>query len=177
MSSSENDSSSSSRDALENGDPSEKIKAWLELTRNSQGHLIAGDYMAALIPHLHLHTVSPTARPPSATFVYTVQADHCNRMRSLHGGAAATLFDYCTTLVLVLVSRPGFWSYLGVSRSLNVTYLRPATCGQELLIECQLLQVGKRLATLRGTMRRRSDGEVLSVCEHGKANIDPEMKL
>ncbi|KAF4592476.1 Acyl-coenzyme A thioesterase 13 [Ophiocordyceps camponoti-floridani] len=156
---------------------SDKINEWLQLTRTSQGHLKAGDYMEALIPHLQLHSVSPKARPPRVTFSYTVQPDHCNRMRNLHGGAAATLYDYCTTLVLVSVSRPGFWNYLGVSRSLNVTYLRPAPCDEEVLIECHLLQVGKRLATLTGTMRRKSDGEILSTCEHGKANIDPDAKL
>ncbi|RDA86112.1 hypothetical protein CP532_1162 [Ophiocordyceps camponoti-leonardi (nom. inval.)] len=166
-----------SDDVLDNGSPEEKINTWLQLTLNNDGHLIAGDYMRALIPHVSLHSVSPTARPPTVTFVYTVQEDHCNRLRSLHGGAAATLFDYCTTLGLLCVNRPGFWNMLGVSRSLNVTYLRPARCGEEVLIECKLLQVGKRLATLTGTMKRKADGEVLCVCEHGKANIDPEAKL
>lgn len=63
--------------------------------------------------------------------------------------------------------------YMGVSRTLNVTYMRPAKSGEEVLIECEIIQVGKNLATLRGVMRRKSDGQILSVCEHGKVSTDP----
>ncbi|EQK99263.1 thioesterase family protein [Ophiocordyceps sinensis CO18] len=159
------------------GRPDDKINAWLELTRNDSGHLKAGDWMAALVPYLHVQSTSPSMPHPSATFTYTVQPDHCNRMQSLHGGAAATLFDFCTTLPLALVNRPGFWQFLGVSRTLNVTYFRPARSGEEVIIECQILQIGKRLASLRGVMKRKSDGQILSICEHGKVNIDPEPNL
>ena len=40
-----------------------------------------------------------------------------------------------------------------------------------------ILQVGKKLATLRGTMRRKRDGTVLATAEHNKFNIDPDPKL
>lgn len=110
---------------------------------------------------------------PRVVFSYTVQPDHCNRMNSLHGGCAASLFDWCTTLPLALICKPGFWMYMGVSRTLNVTYMRPAKSGEEVLIETEIVQVGKSLATLRGVMRRKSDGQILSVCEHGKVSTDP----
>ena len=73
------------------------------------------------------------------------------------------------------MARPGFWSYLGVSRTLNVTYLRPAPEGSTVLVECEIVGVGKRLCTVRGTMRRVEDGTVLMVCEHGKVNTDPDV--
>ncbi|PHH75794.1 hypothetical protein CDD82_4282 [Ophiocordyceps australis] len=114
---------------------------------------------------------------PTAVFSFVVQPDHCNRMGNLHGGAAASLFDFCTTLPLALVSRPGFWQLMGVTRSLNVTYLRPAPCGEEFLIECRIVQIGRRLTTLHGVMKRRKDGQLVSMCEHGKVNNDPEPSL
>lgn len=135
--------------------------------------------MSSLIPHLKL--VSTTAPSPttnaSVTFSYTCQPDHCNRLRSLHGGCISTLFDYCTTIPFVLVNKPGFWEFLGVSRTLNVSFLRPVPSGEEVLIESEIVQAGKKMATLRGVMKRRRDSVVVAVAEHGKFNIDPEPKL
>lgn len=133
--------------------------------------------MAALIPFLDVQAASAAGPHPRASFTYTVQPDHCNRLLSLHGGAAATLFDFCTTLPLALVNRPGYWQYLGVSRSLNVTYMRPARVGEPVLIETEIVQVGRKLATLKGVMRRRSDGQLLCMAEHLKVNTDPDAHL
>lgn len=133
--------------------------------------------MATLIPSLKLESTNPSGPHPSCTFTFTVQPDNCNRMKNLHGGCAATLFDYCTTLPLALINKPGFWQSMGVSRTLNVTYMRPVSVGEQVTIQCEVVQVGKKLATLRGVMRRKSDGLLLAACEHGKVNIDPEVKL
>lgn len=129
--------------------------------------------MVSLMPYIKLHSTSAEGPHPNVVFSYIVQADHCNRLQNLHGGCQATIFDFCTTMPLTLIGRPGFWMYLGVSRTLNVTYLRPAPVGEEVLIECEIVQAGKRMCTLRGVMRRKSDGQILSICEHGKASIDP----
>lgn len=185
------------RYALMEGTPEEKINTWLKLTKNPDGHYKAGvspsaphalvhpakhhiltsmfqDWMASLVPHLKLVSVSPSMPHPSITISYTVQSDHCNRLHNLHGGCAATLFDFITTLPLSLINKPGFWQYLGVSRTLNTTYFRPVPAGVEVTIEAEIVQVGRKLATIRGTMRRRSDGAIMAVCEHGKANVDAE---
>jgi acyl-coenzyme A thioesterase 13 len=113
---------------------------------------------------------------PRAIFRYTVQKAHCNALHNLHGGATATLFDFLTTLALVLVNAPGFWWYVGVTRTLNVTYLRPAAEGETVLFESEVVHAGQRLCSLRGVMRRESDGLVLATCEHGKVNTDPPME-
>ncbi|KAK3687526.1 HotDog domain-containing protein [Podospora appendiculata] len=135
------------------------------------------DWTASLIPHLTLLPIPPSVLPPNPhpglTYAYTVQPGHCNGLRNLHGGCIATLFDYCTTMPLGLVSAPGYWLYLGVSRSLNTTYLRPIPVGTDILIHCEILQIGRRLCSLKGTMRRASDGALLATCEHGKFNTDP----
>ncbi|KND88805.1 Acyl-coenzyme A thioesterase 13 [Tolypocladium ophioglossoides CBS 100239] len=164
-------------DHVLHGTPEERINAWLKPTKNEHGHLKAGDWMTALVPYLAVQSTSSALPHPSVTFTYTVQPDHCNRLQNLHGGAAATLFDFCTTMPLTLVNRPGFWQYLGVTRTLNVTYMRPARSGEEVTIECHIVQVGKRLTSLRGVMKRKSDGQLLCMCDHGKANIDPEANL
>lgn len=133
------------------------------------------DWMATLVPHLKLVSTVPTGPHPSITFSYTVQPSNCNRLHNLHGGCTATLFDYCTTLPLALINRPGYWQFMGVSRTLNVTYMRPVPAGEEVLLECEIVQVGKKLATLRGVMRRKKDKALLAICEHGKVNIDADV--
>jgi acyl-coenzyme A thioesterase 13 len=140
--------------------------------------------------------------PPRIVFGYTVQPEHCNRMNNMHGGATAALFDFCTSLAMALApSSPNdaalpqtdaagnveienddddeediikSWRRLGVSRTLAVTYVRPAPVGGDVLIECEQVHAGKRLSSLRGVLRRARDGAVLATCEHGKVILDPE---
>lgn len=65
----------------------------------------------------------------------------------MHGGAAALIFDMCTTSALGPLARPGFWEYIpdfsflhchrlilcsflgGVTRTLNISYLRAIPIG------------------------------------------------
>ncbi|KAI6712749.1 hypothetical protein PZA11_002042 [Diplocarpon coronariae] len=106
-------------------------------------------------------------------FLYTVQPSHCNRLGNLHGGCSSTIFDFCTTAALAPIAQPGFWVFAGVSRTLNVTYIRPIPVGERVLVECEVVHAGKRLCSLKGTMRSEKDGKVLATCEHGKVSVDP----
>ncbi|KJR83445.1 thioesterase family protein [Sporothrix schenckii 1099-18] len=147
-------------------------------------------------------TAASHHHPPRIVFGYSVQPEHCNRMYNMHGGATAALFDFCTSLALALApsspkeaSSPQAdaalagdnndddndeeeliksWRRLGVSRTLNVTYVRPAPMGLAVLVECEQVHAGQRLSTLRGVLRRAQDGAVLATCEHGKVNMDPD---
>lgn len=125
-------------------------------------------------PFIKLHSWSlDDPKHPKCVFSYTVQPENANPMGNLHGGCTATLFDFCTTLPICLINTPDFWWYLGVSRTLNVTYLRPMPIGEKIFIECELMSIGKTMGTVRGVMRRQSDGAVTATCEHGKYNTDP----
>jgi acyl-coenzyme A thioesterase 13 len=68
-------------------------------------------------------------------------------MGNLHGGCCATIFDWATTTALVPISNPGFWLSLGVSRTLNVTYLRPVPKDEVVTVESEIVQIGKRICT------------------------------
>jgi acyl-coenzyme A thioesterase 13 len=86
--------------------------------------------------------------------------------KNTHGGAIATFFDNATSMAVFACKNA--WEDSGVTRSLNVTYFRPPVEGEPITIECEVLQLAKRLATIRGVMKRDSDGTVLAICQHDK---------
>ncbi|KAL6698155.1 Thioesterase/thiol ester dehydrase-isomerase [Trichoderma pleuroticola] len=148
-----------------------KVEAWLNHFSQQDGEENQR-WMSNLIPNIKVLSASSALPHPFVKFSFVVEGKHTNGFNNMHGGAVASLLDFCTSLVLVLVSKPGFWQTMGVSRTLNTTYMRPVPAGMEVLAECEILQVGKRLCALRGTLRRKEDNELLCICEHNKANVD-----
>lgn len=122
--------------------------------------------------HVSLVDVTSTPEKTTATFAMKASPAFTNRMGNMHGGAVAMIYDMCTTMTAAPLARRDFWWFGGVSRTLLITYLRPVRKGMELLIECEVLQQGKRLSTIRGQMREKTTGVLLSVAEHNKASID-----
>lgn len=122
----------------------------------------------------HISVVSATKTGDRATAVFEMKAtpEFSSRMGNMHGGAIALIYDMCTTMTAAPLAREDFWWFGGVSRSLSITFLRPVRQNMEILIECEILQQGSRLSTIRGQMRDKSTGSLLSVAEHNKASID-----
>jgi len=114
--------------------------------------------------------------PAQATFAFNVPSTYSNQPEgssrlTTHGGAIATFFDMTTSLAIIACNMAG-WQSLGVSRGLSVTYLRPPVEGEACLIEAEVIQIGRRLAVVRGVMRREGDKVLLATCEHSKYMAD-----
>ncbi|KAI2616277.1 HotDog domain-containing protein [Hypoxylon sp. NC1633] len=154
-----------------------KAEEYLRYNSERQDNPENHEWITNIAPYLSIVSYSSALPHPSITFRFTVQPIHGNGLNNLHGGCTATIFDNCTTLPLHLISRPGFWQYVGVSRTLNVTYLRPIPVGTTIDIKCDVLHAGRTLCALRGEMRTVTEygreGPLLAVCEHGKASTDP----
>lgn len=139
--------------------------------------------MIAAVQHSPTHT--------QMTFQFRVSREYLNPSGTLHGASQSLFFDACTTMLLGPIARPSkFWTTYGTSRSLNVMYFRPAHEGDLLTLECevciamdvicstelmvsQTVNVSKRLALLRGVLKRE-DGALVSTCEHQMYNVDAD---
>lgn len=114
-------------------------------------------------------TTTPTSTA-KATFSFTIPAAYINNPgsgREIHGGAVATFLDNTTSVALVASQR--YWGP-GVTRNISVTYFRPPRAGDKIVVEAEVVQIGKRHATIQGVMKRQSDGVVLAMCLHEKVN-------
>ncbi|KAJ9637385.1 hypothetical protein H2204_004809 [Knufia peltigerae] len=153
-------------------DPKQRIQAYIDSYRTGSSELRQGFDEVFMREHVSVVTAAKVG--DRATAVYEVKAApiFASRMGNMHGGAVAMILDMCTTMTAAPLAREDFWWFGGVSRTLNMTYLRPVRTGMELLIECEVMQQGARLATIRGQIRDKKTGQLLSLAEHNKASIN-----
>ena len=59
----------------------------------------------------------------------------------------------------------------GVTRCLNISYLRAVPIGTTVQILAEVIQCGKTTAMLRGTMRSVDGRVVYATCEHQKIHV------
>ncbi|KKA28919.1 hypothetical protein TD95_002489 [Thielaviopsis punctulata] len=153
--------------------PEERFAAWLSPPSSPEESAVL-DYGLRLLPFAKLKSfaTTPVLR---CVFTYTVQDGDCNPI-NLHGGCIATLIDMLTSLSLVPVQKPGFWEFLGVSRTLNVTYLSPVGAGETVTVECEVVSLGKRSCHLTAVLKSE-DGRVVATGTHDKVDLHGVNKL
>lgn len=93
-----------------------------------------------------------------------VAEEHLNRMGTMHGGCTASLVDIVSTLALMTLQR----SVPGVSVDLNVSYMKAAKLGEDILIDARTLKAGKMLAFLDVVIKNKADGSVIATGKHTK---------
>lgn len=90
----------------------------------------------------------------------------------MHGGAAGVIFDMSTTTALGPLQKPGYWLFLGgVTRSLNISYLRAVPIGTTVRLRSWVVQHGRTMAMIRGEMTSLDGKTVYCTAEHHKVNI------
>lgn len=90
----------------------------------------------------------------------------------MHGGAAGVIFDMSTTTALCPLARPGFWEFLGgVTRSLNISYLKPVPLNTTVRLSSKVVGVGKQMALIRGQMTSLDGKTTYCTVEHHKVNV------
>lgn len=122
---------------------------------------------------------------PEGSTLYELHVDekYANLNNIMHGGATATIFDMATMSALGPLSRPGYWFFMGgISRSLNVSFLRAVPTGTTVRIRSWVVQIGKTMAMIRGEMFSGGDGNggdgadypkktIYAVAEHHKVHL------
>jgi acyl-coenzyme A thioesterase 13 len=95
----------------------------------------------------------------------------------MHGGAAGVIFDMSTTTALCPIARPGFWEFMGgVTRTLNISYLKAVPIGETVRLISRVVSVGKQMAMVRGEMTSLDGKITYCTVEHHKVNtpVQPE---
>lgn len=59
----------------------------------------------------------------------------------------------------------------GVTRTINISYLRPVPVGTTVLFKSHVVQHGRTMALIRGTMESENGKLVYATMEHHKVNV------
>lgn len=101
-------------------------------------------------------------------FELTVTKRLCNKRGTLHGGAASTLLDSLTSTTLHVMAKPGFLDAGHVGRVIAISYLRPVPLGMTVIVECEAIAAGRRMANVTGKLKTQ-DGRTCVFSSHDKA--------
>ncbi|KAF1981808.1 thioesterase family protein-like protein [Aulographum hederae CBS 113979] len=144
-------------------------KYFLLAARRPHDHV---DYDYETMRQLKLVDAGPEG---SVLFEMTIGKNFSNLNDVMHGGAAGVIFDMSTTTALGPLSRPGFYYFLGgVTRTLNISYLRAVPTGTTVRLRSWVTSVGRTMAMIRGEMTSVDGKLVYCTAEHHKVNLDPK---
>ncbi|CRG83055.1 hypothetical protein PISL3812_00403 [Talaromyces islandicus] len=135
----------------------EAVQCFLELYKQLVVEKSAKFYDSKLLTETVFVDADPSG---SSEWEFTADETWCNINGVLHGGAYGLIFDMCTALTMQAVSRPGYWEFLaGVTRTLNISYLKAIPLGTKVRVRCQVEQHGRTMALISGWMESM-DGKV-----------------
>ncbi|OJD20562.1 hypothetical protein ACJ73_08103 [Blastomyces percursus] len=89
----------------------------------------------------------------------------------MHGGAYGVIFDMCTAISMSPISKEGYWEFLaGVTRSLNISYLKAVPIGVTVYIRTKVIQHGRTMALIGATMESKDGKIIYATAEHHKVH-------
>ncbi|KAF2181856.1 thioesterase family protein-like protein [Zopfia rhizophila CBS 207.26] len=107
----------------------------------------------------------------SVVYELFISQNFSNLNDVMHGGAAGVIFDMATTTALCPVAKPGFWEFMGgVTRSLNISYLKAVPIGTTVRLSSKVISVGKQMAMIQGKMTSLDGKTTYCTVEHHKVN-------
>ncbi|VDM40311.1 unnamed protein product [Toxocara canis] len=116
--------------------------------------------------------VARKVRPISATrdsivVELTIEEEHVNSKKTLHGGQTAALVDMVTARAVGVTVKDKAM----VSVELAVSYMYPVRLGETILIEGKVLKIGRNMVFAEAEFRRKTDGRLVAKGKHTIAFI------
>ncbi|KAL2367811.1 hypothetical protein RJZ57_007816 [Blastomyces gilchristii] len=77
----------------------------------------------------------------------------------------------CTAISMSPISKEGYWEFLaGVTRSLNISYLKAVPIGSIVYIRTNVIQHGRTMALIGATMESKDGKIIYATAEHHKVH-------
>lgn len=88
------------------------------------------------------------------------------------GTEKLTTLDMATTTALCPIAKPGYWEFMGgVTRTLNLSYLKAVPIRTTVRLSSKVVSVGKQMAMIRGVMTSLDGRVTYCTVEHHKVNV------
>jgi len=127
------------------------------------------DYDYDVMNNMKLIDASPEG---SVVFELLISDKYSNLNDVMHGGAAGVIFDMATTSALCPLATPGYWEFMGgVTRTLNISYLKAVPIGTTVRLSSEVIQVGRTMAMIQGKMTSLDNKIIYATVEHHKVNV------